>query len=127
MQVYEGDSMSDDIKAGYLESHPRHSAQIRDIDIPAPLWDEVLHSDYHLPHPWSTPLCFDWIIIGWRDRASVPVIDFERPDSISNHEYARLLLKRAKEMIEDSFPEVDPDAPNQSNDAMAAMIELGEN
>ena len=118
--------MSDEIKAGYLESHPSHFAQIRDIGIPAFVWDEVLRADYHLPSPWSTPLAFDWIIIGWRDRDFV-LIDFERPDGISNHKYARLLLKRSKEMIEDNFPEANPDVPSESNDAMAAMIELGEN
>jgi hypothetical protein len=91
------------------------------------VWDEVLHADYHLPRPWSTPLCFDWIIIGWRDRASIPVIDFERPDGTSNHQYARLLLTRSKEMIEDKFPEADPDVPSEDKDAIAAMIELGEN
>jgi hypothetical protein len=125
--VNEGERMSDEIKAGYLESHPNHFAQIKDIGIPAPVWDELLHADYHLPRPWSTPLSFDWIIIGWRDCSSLPVIDFEPPDGISNHRYARLLLKRSKEMIEGNFPEADPDVPDESNDAMAAMIELGEN
>jgi hypothetical protein len=118
--------MNDDIKVGYLESHPRHFEQIKDIGVPALVWDEVLHADYRLPHPWSTPLSFDWIIIGWRERES-GVIDFDRPDGISNRAYARLLLVRSKEMIGDNFPEANPDVPATSNDAMAAMTELGEN
>lgn len=118
--------MSDGTNAGYLESHPIYFSTIKEIGIPARTWDEVLKADFDLPHPHSTPLCFDWIVIGWRDRDWLITIDFDRPDGLSNHDYARLLLQRSRDLIHDKFDDADPNIPGEDNDVTAAMIELDE-
>jgi len=88
----------DDQKRGTIESYEDVYEPLKQFDVPARVWDDVLDEIFHEPfgtlaQPFQE-LLFELEV---RNKAQA---DYPRPDGISDHDFVRVILRQAVAVFE---------------------------